>query len=264
MEDPFKVRTFRQCQSWPQLLGGSLPQRTRSRKSTTEDHSWPWREKCQEKTSFHKKDELSLSFASVYIKRASIGRAFWLAFTISALLNTNDLYLSCQPRKRSKLWQTFVQMRKRSNFSHRWQPLRVWILMSQSVFAILSWSKERLRLALMTRVVQNLAQVWSYMNCLNFLVYTSWVALYPVVCEWVCQASVEPDQISTFSNIYRHTSTLLTQYNPIPSYTDPVPICTNQHRPILSQYHQVPTSTAPYWPSTTESRTVSILGLVIQ
>ena len=32
-------------------------------------------------------------------------------------------------------------------------------------------------------------------------------------CLCVCEASVTPDQISTFSNIYRHTSTLLTQYN---------------------------------------------------
>ena len=44
------------------------------------------------------------------------------------------------------------------NFIHCWQPkfhqivpLRIWILMSQSVFAILSWSKEGLRLALMCR-----------------------------------------------------------------------------------------------------------------
>jgi len=29
-------------------------------------------------------------------------------------------------------------------------------------------------------------------------------------CLWVCQASVTPSQISTFSNIYRHTSPLLT------------------------------------------------------
>ena len=36
---------------------------------------------------------------------------------------------------------------------------------------------------------------------------------YLWVSESVCQASVTPDQISTFSNIYRHTSTLLTQYN---------------------------------------------------
>ena len=32
-------------------------------------------------------------------------------------------------------------------------------------------------------------------------------------CLSVCQASVSPDQISTFSNIYRHTNPLLTQYN---------------------------------------------------
>ena len=32
-------------------------------------------------------------------------------------------------------------------------------------------------------------------------------------CLCVCEASVTPDQISTFSNIYRHTSPLLTQYN---------------------------------------------------
>ena len=44
------------------------------------------------------------------------------------------------------------------NFIHCWQPkyhqivpLRIWILMSQSVFTILSWSKEGLRLALMCR-----------------------------------------------------------------------------------------------------------------
>ena len=32
-------------------------------------------------------------------------------------------------------------------------------------------------------------------------------------CLCVSEASVSPDQISTFSNIYRHTSPLLTQYN---------------------------------------------------
>ena len=32
-------------------------------------------------------------------------------------------------------------------------------------------------------------------------------------CLSVCEASVTPDQISTFSNIYRHTSPMLTQYN---------------------------------------------------
>ena len=32
-------------------------------------------------------------------------------------------------------------------------------------------------------------------------------------CLCVCEASVSPDQMSTFSNIYRHTSPMLTQYN---------------------------------------------------
>ena len=44
---------------------------------------------------------------------------------------------------------------------------------------------------------------------LCFILERSWVALSSDVCE----ASVTPDQISTFSNIYRHTSPLLTQYN---------------------------------------------------
>ena len=48
---------------------------------------------------------------------------------------------------------------------------------------------------------------------LNFILYTSWVALSSIVCQSVSEASVSPDQISTFSNIYRHTSPLLTQYN---------------------------------------------------
>ena len=39
-------------------------------------------------------------------------------------------------------------------------------------------------------------------------------------CLSVCQASVTPDQISTFSNIYRHTSPLLTMYHLIPSSTN--------------------------------------------
>ena len=67
---------------------------------------------------------------------------------------------------------------------------------------------------------------------LCFILETSWVALYSVVCEWVCQASVSPDQISTFSNIYRHKSTLLTQY------------------------HLIPSSTKLYWPSTTMHQSV--------
>ena len=52
-------------------------------------------------------------------------------------------------------------------------------------------------------------------------------------CLSVCQASVSPDQISTFSNIYRHTS------------------------PMLTLYHVIPSSASFYWPSTTKYQTVS-------
>ena len=59
-------------------------------------------------------------------------------------------------------------------------------------------------------------------------------------CLWVCQASVSPDQISTFSNIYRHTSPLLTMYHLIWSSTKLYWPSTSQYRNILTQYHQVP------------------------
>ena len=59
-------------------------------------------------------------------------------------------------------------------------------------------------------------------------------------CLWVCQASVTPDQISTFSNIYWHTSPLLTLYHLIPSSTNLYWPSTSQYRHILTQYHQVP------------------------
>ena len=59
-------------------------------------------------------------------------------------------------------------------------------------------------------------------------------------CLSVCQASVSPDQISTFSNIYRHTSPLLTMYHLISSSTNLYWPSTSQYRHILTQYHQVP------------------------
>ena len=74
---------------------------------------------------------------------------------------------------------------------------------------------------------------------LCFILETSWVALFSL-CEWVCQASVSPDQISTFSNIYRHTSPLLTMYHLISSSTNLYWPSTSQYRHILTQYHQVP------------------------
>ena len=55
-----------------------------------------------------------------------------------------------------------------------------------------------------------------------------------------CEASVSPDQISTFSNIYRHTSPLLTMYHLISSSTNSYRSSTSQYRHILTQYHQVP------------------------
>ena len=54
------------------------------------------------------------------------------------------------------------------------------------------------------------------------------------------QALVSPDQISTFSNIYRHKSPLLTLYHLIPSSTNLYWPSTSQYRHILTQYHQVP------------------------
>ena len=75
---------------------------------------------------------------------------------------------------------------------------------------------------------------------LCFILERSWVALYSDVCQCVCQASVSPDQISTFSNIYRHTSPLLTIYHPISSSTNLYWPSTSQYRHILTQNHQVP------------------------
>ena len=59
-------------------------------------------------------------------------------------------------------------------------------------------------------------------------------------CLSVCEASVSPDQISTFSNIYRHTSPLLTMYHLISSSTNLYWPSTSQYRHILTQYHQIP------------------------
>ena len=59
-------------------------------------------------------------------------------------------------------------------------------------------------------------------------------------CLSVCEASVSPDQVSTFSNIYRHTSPLLTLYHLISNSTNLYWSSTSQYRHILTQYHQVP------------------------
>ena len=59
-------------------------------------------------------------------------------------------------------------------------------------------------------------------------------------CLSVSKASVTPDQISTFSNKYRHTSPLLTSYHLISSSTNLYGPSTIHYRHILTQYHQVP------------------------
>ena len=59
-------------------------------------------------------------------------------------------------------------------------------------------------------------------------------------CLSVRKGSVSPDQISTFSNIYRHTSPLLTMYHLIPSSTNLYWPSNRQYHHILTQYHQVP------------------------
>ena len=78
-------------------------------------------------------------------------------------------------------------------------------------------------------------------NCVTqLMLYTGDKLSSTIFCLWVCQASVTPDQISTFSNIYRHTSPLLTMYHLISSSTNLYWPSTSQYRHILTQYHQVP------------------------
>ena len=81
---------------------------------------------------------------------------------------------------------------------------------------------------------------WIY--CVTqLMLYTGEKLSSPIFwCLSVCQASVSPDQISTFSNIYRHTSPLLTLYHLKPSSSNLYWPSTSQYRHILIQYHQVP------------------------
>ena len=86
------------------------------------------------------------------------------------------------------------------------------------------------------------AQGTAYSHCVTQLMLYTGDKLSSSIfcCLWVCQASVSPDQISTFSNIYRHTSPLLTMYHLISSSTNLYWPSTSQYRHILTQYHQVP------------------------
>ena len=76
---------------------------------------------------------------------------------------------------------------------------------------------------------------------LNFILYTSWVALYSVVCEWVSESGIGV----TRPNL--HFFQYIQAYKP---YTDPIPPITNQYQHKMTHYHQLPTSIAIYWPST--------------
>ena len=95
---------------------------------------------------------------------------------------------------------------------------------------------------------------WSvfFANCVTQLKLDTGEKLSSTIfcCLCVSEASVSPDQISTFSNIYRHTSPLLTQYNLILSSTElywpsttmyqPVPPCTDPVLPSTNQYQYQP------------------------
>ena len=60
-----------------------------------------------------------------------------------------------------------------------------------------------------------------YIAWLSFMLYTGDNLSSSIFCcLWVCKGSVSPDQISTFPNIYRHTSPLLTLYHLIPSISN--------------------------------------------
>ena len=76
-------------------------------------------------------------------------------------------------------------------------------------------------------------------NCVTqLMLYTGDKLSSPIFCcLWVSQASVSPVQISTFSNIYRHTSPLLTMYHLISNSTNLYWPSTSQYRHILTQYH---------------------------
>ena len=114
-----------------------------------------------------------------------------------------------------------------------------------------------------------------YVHCVTQLKLDTGEKLSSTIfcCLCVSEASVSPDQISTFSNIYRHTSPLLTQYNlilsstelyrpsttmyqPVPPHTDPVPPSISHYRPKLTQFHQVLPHTDPVTPTTGQYRPI--------
>ena len=95
------------------------------------------------------------------------------------------------------------------------------------------------------------------------------VALSFLVRPSVRPAMVTSNQISTFFNIYRHTSLVLiqfhlkpsstklywpstTKYQLVPPQTDPAPLNTKQYQVKLTKYQPVPPYTDPVPPSTNQ------------
>ena len=95
------------------------------------------------------------------------------------------------------------------------------------------------------------------------------LSVYRCVC--VCQASVTPDKISTFSIIQEYKSfadhappntkqyqLILTKYQPVSSYTDPVPSSITYNSSFRkAQFRQL--NNFPIYDSFDESRTVYLV-----
>ena len=109
---------------------------------------------------------------------------------------------------RSKWW---LQVRGIVGEVTNWQPMAdVWRLSNTK-----TWNK-------FTRSEWKKLQKWQ-IYCVTQLMLSTFEKLSsPIFCclSVRCQASVSPDQIYTYSNIYRHTSPLLTLYHLIPSITN--------------------------------------------
>ena len=58
-------------------------------------------------------------------------------------------------------------------------------------------------------------------------------------------------QVPTSTALYWPSTT---NYQPVPPFTDPVPLSINHYRPLLTQCHQIQTSSALYWPSINQYR----------
>ena len=105
-----------------------------------------------------------------------------------------------------------------------------------------------------------------FQNCSSQPSIVHWLSSPIFPCSFgrlsVRPAMVTSDQISTFFNMYRYKSLVLTQfylipssiklywpsttkYQSVPHHTDPAPPTTNQCCLVLTIYHRISTSTAP-------------------